>query len=95
MATTAMMNQTLNTNFCSAFMEDNLSKIASLVFSLLASVLLFPLLFGIVWFERFGTDFRRNLNNRLMSAIIWRLIGSLVALHYPNWIQVRSYYFKH
>ena len=82
------MNLTSDANFCSTFLEDNFSKVFSLVFSLLASVLLFPLLYGIIWFERFGTDFRRNLNNRLMSAIMWRLIVLLLALHYPNWIQV-------
>ena len=83
------MNLSSEADFCSSFMEDNVSKISSLVFSLLASILLFPMLWGIIWFERFGTDFRRNLNNRLISAIIWRLLVLLVVIHYPNWIQVR------
>lgn len=64
------------THFCGVF-EDKLSKWASLAFAIAATPISVVLLFGIIWFEHFGSDQKRILTNKLLSSVCWTLIFGL------------------
>jgi hypothetical protein len=63
--------------FCGTF-ENNEFKIISIVFASLFTPACVILLYGIIWFEKFGTDCKRTLTNKLLSSICWTLIYGLV-----------------
>ena len=48
--------------------------ILSVIFSFLGLVILVLSLYGIVWYERFGSDNKRTLINKLVSAQCWSTI---------------------
>jgi len=49
-------------------------KIFSVIFSLINFIVTLPLLTGIIWFEKFGSDKKRTLINMLVSSICWTAI---------------------
>jgi len=60
-----------------------ITKMLAITLSFLLSLTALPLLFGIIWYERFGTDSKRTLMNQLVSSICWHLIFSIVFLQLP------------
>jgi hypothetical protein len=54
--------------------ENTTTKIIILSVSLLSTILLLVLSYGVIWFERFGTDHRRTLMNKLVSSLSWFLM---------------------
>ena len=64
-------------HFCSIF-ENNPYKDASIFFAIVSIPTCFVLLYAIIWFERFGTDNKRILTNKLLSSICWTLIGGIL-----------------
>ena len=65
------------THFCGVF-DDKLSKWASLTFAVVATPIDIVLLYGIIWFEHFGSDQKRILTNKLLSSVCWTLMFGLV-----------------
>ena len=55
-------------DFYSGLMENNVWKITSLVFAILSTLIGSTLVYGIIWFERFGSDSKRTLLNMLVSS---------------------------
>jgi len=55
-------------------METKPSKVFSLTFSCLTIPINIGLLYGIVWFEKYGTDNKRTLINKLVASLCWNLI---------------------
>jgi accessory gene regulator protein AgrB len=51
------------------------SKTIELVLSVIIALLIIAAAFGIIFFERFGSDSKRILANKLMSAICWTAIA--------------------
>ncbi len=51
--------------------ENPWSRPVSISVSLVLLVLTVPLAYGIIWFERFGTDQRRTVMNKLTSNGLW------------------------
>ena len=47
------------------------SMTAGLIVSLINFVLITPLLYSIVWYEHYGTDYQRTLLNQLVSSTCW------------------------
>jgi hypothetical protein len=39
--------------------------------SVLGIIILLPLIYSIIWFERYGSDNKRPLLNKLVSSICW------------------------
>ena len=68
---------------CSGFLENGFSKYFSITLSIFLSVLVLPLLYGIIWYEKFGTDFKRTLINQLFGSICWYLFISIFILQFP------------
>lgn len=51
--------------------SDNAIKNVAIAFSVVASIVLPPICYSVVWFEKFGTDSKRTLINMLVSSICW------------------------
>ncbi len=49
-------------------MENNIFKNVSIVFAIVSAFTGPALLYGIIWFEKFGSDIKRTLLNRLVSS---------------------------
>ena len=73
----ATIELNMSTNFSSnyrhfeGYYEDTNSKIFFISFSLFLHLTNLLLYYGIIWFERFGTDAKRSLLNKLVSNISW------------------------
>ncbi len=68
---------------CNGFLENGISKVLALTVSIILSFLVLPLLYGIIWYERFGTDLKRTLINQLFGSICWYLMISIIILQLP------------
>jgi len=77
-----MLNET---NICSGETETGhgLPKSLAIIVSVLLTLIVLPSLYGIIWFERFGTDSKRTLINQLVASICWYLITELFCLQFP------------
>jgi hypothetical protein len=60
-------------NFCGVF-EHRTSKVLSISFAIISSAVNLILLYGIIWYEHYGTDFKRTLTNKLLTSICWTLM---------------------
>jgi hypothetical protein len=82
------MEEFNNTNssyqqICNGFLENGTSKIVSISISVILSFLVLPLLYGIIWYERFGTDLKRTLINQLFASVCWYLMTSIILIQVP------------
>jgi hypothetical protein len=68
---------------CKEFLENGISKFLFIALSLFLSCIVLPLLYGIIWYERFGTDTKRTLINQLFGSICCYLILTIILLQFP------------
>ena len=61
-------------DFFSFLMDRSPLKIIGLAFSFVHAFVCPIFFLGIIWFERFGYDKKRNLINMMVSAICWTVI---------------------
>ena len=52
-------------DYFSGLFENRVSKVFSLAFSWFGSIVCIGMLYSIIWYERFGSDYKRTLINRL------------------------------
>jgi hypothetical protein len=64
--------------YFSPAMENNIFKTISVIFATLATPVCIVLLYGLIWFEKFGTDCRSTLANKFLSSTCWSLIYTLI-----------------
>ena len=57
-------------HFC-GFYEDTVSKVLFMAVSIFIYILTVAMFYGIVWYERFGTDNKRTLTNKITTLICW------------------------
>ena len=57
-------------HFC-GFYKDTLSKLLFMAFAIFIHILNAALFYGIIWYERFGTDYKRTLTNKITTLICW------------------------
>ncbi len=62
----------------------NVVKIISIVFSWTSASVLICLFYGIIWYERFGTDSNRTLINKLVSSVCWTIIEWFIFGQLPD-----------
>ena len=78
--------QTNNSSYqivCNGFLENGMSKLLALTLSIILSLLALPLIYGIIWYEKFGQDNKRTLINQLFGSICWYLITAILFLQFP------------
>ena len=69
------MNTTnYNQSSFDGLLQNRMSKTLSIIFSFLSVPFIVALLYGIIWFERFGTDNKRTLINKLVASQCWAFI---------------------
>ena len=61
----ALAFQAANADFFSGLFENRASKIAVVTFSIVGSYVSIAMLYSIVWYQKFGSDGKRTLINRL------------------------------
>ena len=76
-----MLNET--NMMCTREQGHNLPKYIAFIVSVLLSLIVIPSLYGIIWFERFGSDSKRTLINQLFASICWYLMISTLCLEFP------------
>jgi len=64
-------------HYCVAF-ENNAYKTISIIFATVSMPVCTVLLYGIIWYERFGSDNKRTLANKLFSILCWSSICALL-----------------
>ena len=64
--------------------ENNAERIISLISSLTFSIISVPFLYGIIMFERFGSDKKRSVINIFTSMICWTFIGLSIIVKIPE-----------
>jgi hypothetical protein len=70
-------NQSNGTDLYAGLYEYRTSKILALLISPILQTLSAFLAYGIIWYERFGTDNKRTLMNKLISLGLWASIVQL------------------
>jgi hypothetical protein len=71
------LNQSIlyeNVNSFEGLLQNRMSKILTILFSFLSVPFIVALFYGIVWYERFGTDNKRTLINKLLASQCWAFI---------------------
>ena len=67
-------NITIDNNkedFFTGLFENRPSKTFAVIFSCLGGSIVLSLLYSIIWYERFGSDNKRTLLNKLVSSLCW------------------------
>ncbi len=54
--------------------ENRPSKIAAVAFSIIAAIIILPLVYFIIWFEKYGSDQKRTFLNKMVSSLCWTCI---------------------
>jgi len=60
-----------NTTCFEAIDSTNFHKTCLVVISVISSLLIIPAAFSLIWYEKFGSDNRRTLINKILSALCW------------------------
>ena len=55
--------------------ENRTSKIIGVLFAVPMSFLICFAAYGIIWFERFGSDLKRIFINKMVSSVCWSIIS--------------------
>jgi hypothetical protein len=74
-----------NEDYYTPLVENNFLKVASITFLMISNIVGIPLVYGMIWFERFGSDKKRTILNQLFSATCWIFILHVCCLvHLPE-----------
>ena len=65
-------------------------KMFMIAFSSLSLLLSIPVIYGIIWFERFGCDMKRIFINRLVSSVCWSFFAWILFAQIPDMIRYFS-----
>jgi hypothetical protein len=58
-----------HSDLCAVILNNSIEKAVMLIFALIAPILLLPFLYGIIWYEKYGTDAKRTIINQLAASI--------------------------
>ena len=67
-----------------ALLDSNLAKVCSLSFAITIIILAPPFFYSVIWFEKFGSDKKRTLINKLVAMNCWIGIFFSVFVQAPN-----------
>ncbi len=64
--------------------ENRPSKIIGAIFCIILSFFTFTSVYGIIWFEKYGSDLKRIFINRIVSSMSWNSLLWLIVVHIPE-----------
>ena len=73
-----------DSNFFQGLYDHKFSQTISVVFSTVGSFTLIPLLYGIIWYERYGSDNKRTLLNKFVSSLCWACLEYILFCQIPD-----------
>jgi hypothetical protein len=82
------MRKAMTDDYFHVLRENNLYKMICVSLSVLIMVILLPLIYGVIWFERFGSDKKRTLLNMLVSSACWTVILCGIMLQVPDIVHI-------
>lgn len=56
-------------------LENRSSKIFSMTLSVFLCIFVPATIFGVIWYERFGSDLQRIFINKMVSSVCWSILG--------------------
>ena len=77
-------NSSIEVDFFPFTTDRNTERITSLVISCSGIIFEPPVLYSIIWFERFGSDKKRTLLNMIFSMICWLFIAFFIFVQVPE-----------
>ena len=77
------INDTLmdQSGYFSQLDQNNTYKLTAVTFSIVTSLCILPLLYAVIRYERYGSDKKRTLINKLVSSVFWCVIGFHLLVH--------------
>jgi hypothetical protein len=76
-----------NTDFFEVVSTDYTFRTLSIAIFVALVVLMFPLIYGILWFDKHGSDMERILSNMLVSSSCWTVIECGIFVQFPHIIR--------
>lgn len=76
-----------NFEFFFGLMENNSTKFCSIGYAIIASMIVLPFVFTIIWFEKYGSDKKRTLINMLVSSSYWSVIQAWFLVYLPDMVR--------
>ena len=61
-------------NLFNAVFENEGMKVFCVIIAAILSLLISAAAYGIIWFERFGSDMKRIYTNKMVSSICWSIL---------------------
>jgi len=74
-------NASVDGDFFENLYRNRPSKFIIMSAALVLMAINLTLLYGIIWFERFGLDLKRTLINKLVSSICWSTMAIIIFAH--------------
>jgi hypothetical protein len=62
-------------NVFEGLFENRPSKIVGVLFAIPMSVFICLAAYGIIWFERYGSDLKRIFINKMVSSVCWTIVA--------------------
>jgi hypothetical protein len=79
-------NSTTNEDYFQTAFESGMIKSGVVVSYFISAIAIIPLAYGIIWFERYGSDHKRIILNRIVSSICWS------GIEYYSIVQVSTFH---
>jgi hypothetical protein len=77
-------------DFYQTLFDNKPFKIVFVVFSVIVSLINIPTIYGIIWFERSGSDLKRMFINKTVSSVCWTMMAWLILVQIPDTIRYFS-----
>ncbi len=78
------ISEVINDEYFEGLFENRISKIVVVVVASVLTVVIFLATYGIIWFERFGSDLKRIFINKMVSSVCWTIMAWSVIIKIPD-----------
>ena len=70
----SLINSSICENYSEILDTNNPYKLAAVTISIFSIIFVTPAFYSLIWYERFGSDKKRTIINKLLSSISWNAI---------------------